>query len=88
MCAGEHKAKISELEQLLTKLGETVTLLEGKKNSEPCEETYKAKLECLETQLDSARSALTQEKEKVKKLAEDLKQVSWLPYLASYLCIC
>lgn len=72
---GEHTAKISELEQLLTKLGETVTLLEGKKHSsESCEETFKAKLECLETQLDSARSALTQEKERREKLADDLKK--------------
>ena len=76
LLTGEHKAKISELECLLTKLDETINLLEGKKHStEACEDMYKAKLECLETQLDGARSALTQEKEKLKKLAEDLKQV-------------
>ncbi|XP_045137030.1 citron rho-interacting kinase-like [Portunus trituberculatus] len=72
---GEHKAKISELELLLAKLDETVNQLEGKKHStEACEDMYKARLECLETQLDGARSALAQEKEKVKKLTEDLKQ--------------
>ncbi|KAG0718655.1 hypothetical protein GWK47_052009 [Chionoecetes opilio] len=73
---GEHRAKISELEHLLAKLDETVNLLEGNKHStEACEDMYKAKLECLETQLESARSALTQEKEKARKQAEDLKQV-------------
>lgn len=78
--AGEHKAKISELELLLAKLDETVNQLEGKKHStEACEDMYKARLECLETQLDSSRSAVAKEKEKVKTLTEDLKQVCSTP---------
>ncbi|XP_042883993.1 citron rho-interacting kinase-like isoform X1 [Penaeus japonicus] len=71
---GEHKSKISELELLLSKLDDTVRSLENKKSStEACEETFQAKLQLLETQLESAKAASEQDKEKCKKLSEDLR---------------
>ncbi|KAG7169946.1 Citron Rho-interacting kinase-like [Homarus americanus] len=73
---GEHKSKIAELELLLSKLDETVHSLESKKSStEAFEETYQAKLQLLETQLDSARAAHSQDKEKLKKLSDELTEV-------------
>lgn len=50
--------------------------LENKKSStEACEETFQAKLQLLETQLESAKAASEQDKEKCKKLSEDLRVV-------------
>ncbi|KAK4323358.1 hypothetical protein Pmani_005912 [Petrolisthes manimaculis] len=69
---GEHKTKINELEVLLAKLDETVQKLESKKSLSQVEK-YQAKVECLETQLESLRSAQAQEKEKIKKLSEELR---------------
>ena len=74
---GEHQSKISELEMLLAKLNETVHNLENKKSSsEAIEETYKTKLELLETQLSSAQSAHRQDNEKLKKITVELDTVS------------
>lgn len=73
---GEHKTKISELELLLTKLDEAVHNLESKKvSAQSCEETYMTKLQLLETQLESSRAAHSQDKEKLKRLSDELQQV-------------
>lgn len=77
---GEHKSKIAELEMLLSKLSETVNSLESKKSStQAFEETYQAKLQLLETQLESVRTTHSQDKEKVTKLSEELREVRKRP---------
>lgn len=69
---------------MLAKLDETVQNLESKKSSSQVEK-YQAKVECLETQLESLRSAQAQEKEKVKKLSEELRVVSLvLKFVCTY----
>ncbi|KAK8723357.1 hypothetical protein OTU49_011677 [Cherax quadricarinatus] len=74
---GEHKSKIAELEMLLSRLDETVRNLENKKSSsQACEEMYVAKVELLETQLESTRNAHSQDKESVKKLSDELREVN------------
>lgn len=61
---------------LLSKLDDTVRSLENKKSStEACAETFQAKLQLLEAQLESAKAASEQDKEKAKKLSEDLRVV-------------
>ncbi|CAL4077327.1 unnamed protein product, partial [Meganyctiphanes norvegica] len=67
--------KINELEKVLSRLDQSLVALEAKKSSsETSEETFMAKIQMLETQLDSAKESHGHDKEKLKENNDKLKK--------------